>query len=110
MTTLSSLRAALAEVDANIVDLVAKRVRLSVQAGEAKRAAGAPIVHPAQERTVLERAASRAVAVGLNEREVRALFEQLIAMARNAQGAAEHGPPSDTARSSSDGAVPGSDR
>ena len=84
---LAELRATLDAVDAQLVALVAERARLAADAGAAKRALGRPLGDAAQESLVLDRAAVRAAAAGLDPRRARAAFQQLIALARHAQGA-----------------------
>lgn len=84
---LASIRADLARLDTQLLQLIAERVRLACAAGEAKRAAGAPLRDIARERATLDMVAKLAREHALDEAAVREVFERLIAIARAAQGA-----------------------
>lgn len=85
MRSLEELRDAVDAVDARIVAAIAERVRLAREAGEVKRAAGLPVLDPGRERAVVDRAAERALADGVPEPEMRALYWRLLALMRRAQ-------------------------
>ena len=82
---LAALRREIEDVDRRIVRLVAKRCGLARAAGERKRVAGLAAVDPAQEATVVRRAAVHARAADLDEEEVRRLFWCLIGLSHAAQ-------------------------
>ena len=82
---LAHARARIEAVDADLVALVAERVRWSEVVGAAKRALGRPTLDPAREAAVVRRAGELARAAGLDDEAVRALFWQLMAIARRAQ-------------------------
>ena len=82
---LQRLRAEIERIDREIVGLVAERVRLAREVGEAKRAAGLPTLDPAREAAVVRSAGSLAREAGLVDEEMRALFWHLIGLSRRAQ-------------------------
>jgi len=65
-TRLEPLRAALGQVDREILELVAKRQGIAQQIGAVKRDAGIPTRDYRQERDVIERARTAATALGLS--------------------------------------------
>jgi chorismate mutase len=83
--TLASVRAEIEEIDQSIVDLMARRVELARQTGTLKRAAGSFTLDPEREAAVIRRAAALAREAALDEEAVRAVFWQIIGMARRAQ-------------------------
>jgi chorismate mutase len=84
--TLARLRHEIETVDAQLVALVAARTRLAADIGAAKRALGRPTLDPVREAAVVRRAAELARDAGLADEEaVRAIFWQLMALARRAQ-------------------------
>ncbi len=83
---LARLRGEIEAVDAQLVALVAARTRLAADVGAAKRALGRPTLDPVREAAVVRRAAELARDAGLADEEaVRAIFWQLMALARRAQ-------------------------
>jgi chorismate mutase len=86
---LDALRRQLAEVDARLVHLLAERLDLARRIGEAKRAAGLPLVHPDREAAVLDRASALARVHSLDETAMRELFARVIAMSRSVQASSE---------------------
>lgn len=84
---LTSIRDDLARLDAQLVQLIAERVRLACRAGDAKRAAGIPLRDVAREDATLAMVTALARERALDEAAVRDVFERLIAIARRAQGA-----------------------
>lgn len=84
---LTAIRDDLARLDAQLVQLIAERVRLACAAGEAKRAAGMPLRDAAREEVTLSMVSQLAREHALDDEAVRDVFERLIAIARRAQGA-----------------------
>jgi chorismate mutase len=82
---LARLRDAVGEVDARIVALIAERVRLAGAIGAAKRQLGRPTLDPRREAAVVRRAGELAREHGLDDEAVRAVFWQLMALARREQ-------------------------
>lgn len=87
MDDLQRLRSDLERLDRTVIELLGARQRIAVEVGKAKRAAGLPVVDPAQEALVLRRAAEQARAEGLAEEEIRRIFWCIIDLAREAQRA-----------------------
>lgn len=83
------VRDAIERIDLELTRLMAERVQLARQAGEAKRAVGTFTLDPEREAAVVRHAAERGRAAGLDEEAVRAVFWQLIGMSRRAQQQAQ---------------------
>jgi len=75
---LAALRTALDLVDADLVDVVARRLSLVSQVGDLKSGASGSIRDAAREREVLDAAAAAARARGVSVHLVRRLFEELL--------------------------------
>lgn len=82
---LRALRERVQRLDADIIALIAERVRCARAIGAAKQVLGLPTVDPAREAEVVRRAAERARAAGLPDEQVRELFWDIIALARAVQ-------------------------
>ena len=82
---LATVRAEIEAVDAMIVDALARRMALARAVRGVKARAGHPVLDPAREAAVVARVGVRARAAGLPEDDVRALYWQIMAMARRAQ-------------------------
>lgn len=82
---LEQLRAEIGELDRQLITLIAERVALAREAGEAKRAAALPAVDPAREAAVVRRAGAFARESGLPVEEIRQLLWQIIGLCRRAQ-------------------------
>jgi chorismate mutase len=74
---LDTLRRAIDEIDHQILELVAQRVRLVLSVGDYKRRNALPVYDPERERKVLERLA-RAAPHPLDPETVRRIFERLV--------------------------------
>ena len=83
--SLDDLRARIAAVDASLVELVATRLALAREVGEAKRAAGLPIRSFATETEVLARIHALAAHAGLDDRLAERFGELLIGEAVRTQ-------------------------
>lgn len=75
---LAELRERIAAVDAELLALVARRLELAREVGEAKRAAGLPVRNFGTEAEVLERFRAEAGTLGLDEPLVERLAHYLI--------------------------------
>ncbi len=82
---LELLRARIAEVDAQLLALVARRLALAREVGAAKRAAGLPVRNYSTEAEVLERYRERAAALGVDARLAERLAHHLIGAAVRSQ-------------------------
>ena len=78
MDLLKKLRAEIAEIDQRLIELIASRLDLVEKIGREKRRAGKPIRDWSVEKTVLERARSRAEDQGVPSGLVNAIMSQLI--------------------------------
>lgn len=85
--SLEELRTSIAEVDARFVELMATRLALARQVGDAKRAVGLPVRSYATESEVLERFHRLAAAAGLDDRLAERLGHLLMGEAVRAQEA-----------------------
>ena len=83
--SLDELRARIASVDTSLVELVATRLALAREVGEAKQAAGLPIRSFATETEVLARFHTLAAQAGLDDRLAERLGELLIGEAVRTQ-------------------------
>lgn len=79
------LRERIEQVDAELVQLVAERVRLARRIGSVKHRAGLATLDTAREAAVVRRAAALARDTGLDVEPVRDLFWLLIGLCRRAQ-------------------------
>lgn len=82
---LESIREQIETLDGELLNLLARRVELALEAGSVKRAAGLSTLDPSHEAAVVRRAAESARELGLPEEDVRHLFWQLVGMCRRAQ-------------------------
>jgi chorismate mutase len=82
---LAELRSAIETLDDALVELVARRLRLSALAGAGKRSAGRPVLDPGREAAVVARAAAAGRDLGIPEEGLRELFWTLIRLCRTAQ-------------------------
>jgi chorismate mutase len=83
---LEALRVAIDEVDRQMLDLIAERVRLVLAVGDVKRERNMPVYDPERERRVLDRLAA-AAPPPLDGTTVRRIFERLIDEARRLEQA-----------------------
>lgn len=84
-TALTALREALGTLDAEFVDLLARRVDIARRIGAEKRAAGLATLDTRREAQVVAAVARHARRVGLHEESVRDIFWPVVAMCRRAQ-------------------------
>lgn len=83
---LARLRAEIELLDIQLVQIIARRVRLARDVGEAKHRAGMPTLDPTREATVVRRAMTLAREAGLEpDEEIRQIYWLLIALCRRAQ-------------------------
>ncbi len=75
--TLAALRLLIDEVDEELVLLLARRARLVVEVGQAKRAESVPVYAPNRERAVIERAVARNPGP-LGARTIEAVFREIM--------------------------------
>jgi len=87
LAALAALRGEIERVDAAILDLLAERVKLGEQIGEAKRQASLPVLDPQREAAVIRATAEGAKARGLPVDAVREIWWRVVALARSVQTA-----------------------
>lgn len=83
--TLQRCRQEIESLDRELVALLARRVAVSKEIGNAKKAAGLPTLDPAREAEVIRRAAGMAREAGLNDEKVRDIFWHVIGLSRAVQ-------------------------
>lgn len=76
--SLESLRAALDEVDAELIAALARRAALVREIWAYKQAHGLPRLDPARERVLKDRLLAQAVELGLSAPAVEAILGQVI--------------------------------
>ena len=82
---LAALRDELGALDAELVELLARRVDVARRIGAEKRAAGLATLDTQREAQVVAVVARHARRVGLPEESVRDIFWPVVAMCRRAQ-------------------------
>ncbi|MGI9096001.1 MAG: chorismate mutase [Candidatus Limnocylindrus sp.] len=81
---LAEIRAAIDAIDVRLLELLAERAQLGVDAGAAKAELGRPVHDPAREAALLERIAAHGAAP-LSAEDLRAIWELLMAATRRAE-------------------------
>ncbi|HKP77229.1 MAG TPA: chorismate mutase [Longimicrobiaceae bacterium] len=82
---LQELRERIQEIDHTLIGLIAERVGLAREIGDAKRELGLPTLDPAREAVVVRRAGELAREMGVGDEDVRYIFWHLIGLSRRAQ-------------------------
>lgn len=82
---LVALRAELEGVDAQLVELLARRLEIARKIGAEKRAAGLPLQDPRREAQVVATVAKNARRAGIPEEAARDIVWPIVAMCRRAQ-------------------------
>jgi chorismate mutase len=85
--TLDDLRKEIQDVDAAVIELLARRMRIVRAIGDVKRSQGIAVVDPAREAAVVSYVAQLARDSGLPEDDVRELFWRIMALSRREQHA-----------------------
>ena len=83
--SLATLREELGALDAELIQLLRRRVQLARHIGAQKRAAGLATLDPRREAQVVAAAARLARQAGLAEESVRDIFWPIVSMCRRAQ-------------------------
>jgi len=84
---LEDLRKKIDAVDADIVGLIAERIRLAGQIGEVKREQGQPIEDVPREKRILEHIRALAEAEGIKPADIENIYHQIFTAAKSIQGA-----------------------
>jgi chorismate mutase len=82
---LEALRSEIADIDRELIRLIAQRVALARSVGVLKRELGMPALDPAREAAVVRHAGALAREAGVSDEDVRYIFWHLIGLARRAQ-------------------------
>lgn len=82
---LEELRAAIEDLDATLVSLIAERMTLARAVGRVKAAAGQPVTDPMRESAVVARIAGLSREAGLPEDDMRSIYWRLLALSRRVQ-------------------------
>jgi chorismate mutase len=85
LAPVEALRGEIEAIDQQLVQLLARRVRIACSVGEAKRAAGLPVLDPAREAAIVRRASACAREAGIDDEDVRYIFWHVVGMSRRAQ-------------------------
>ena len=83
---LREVREHIDELDRELIALLQRRSELSARAGHAKRVTGAPVLDAGREAELMEQRGQWAEQGGLPADVVQAIFRQILAMSRRAQG------------------------
>lgn len=83
--TLANLRQRIRDTDAQLMALIAERLRVARAIGECKRALGLPVKDFEVEKEVVQRNQATARTLGVDERFAETLTQMLIDHARKAQ-------------------------
>lgn len=76
------VRDAMKVLDRTLIALLAERLRLAAQVGEAKRKLGLSIIDGVQKAAVVRRAAVAAREAGVEDEEIRSIFWRVIGLCR----------------------------
>jgi chorismate mutase len=80
-----SLRRRIDEIDEQILRFLKERVEICKIIGKTKREHGIPLRDHQREDKLYRRIVRRASELGLNPRDVRAVYQEIIAMSRHVQ-------------------------
>jgi chorismate mutase/prephenate dehydratase len=84
--SLDNLRKEIDEIDSRLVELLARRVKIAENIGRKKVDMGQRIEDKEREMSVLEKAKELARKEGLDEADIEAIYQKVIALSRNRQG------------------------
>jgi chorismate mutase len=85
LTPVEALRGEIEAIDQQLIQLLARRISVACSIGEAKRAAGLPVLDPAREAAIVRRASASAREAGIDDEDVRYIFWHVVGMSRRAQ-------------------------
>lgn len=83
--SIDDLRARIDATDRELVRLLAERLKIAREIGEAKQAAGLPVLDVARERKVLDKVLALGVEQDVDERDLERVYERIIEVARAVQ-------------------------
>jgi chorismate mutase/prephenate dehydratase len=85
--SLEELRKRIDEIDADIVRLLAERIKISEQIGSEKREQGKQINDSAREKIVLEHVNQLARELNISPSDIETIYQQIITISKRVQGA-----------------------
>lgn len=83
---LNEIRAQIDGLDGELLEILAKRRDLALQAGEAKKSQGKATFDPQREAEILAKKEIQAKKLGLNPEFIKDLYQRIMAESRRAQG------------------------
>ncbi len=83
--SIDELRDRIDATDRELVRLLAERLKVSRDIGEAKNSAGLPVLDAARERRVLDRIRTLAAEYGVEERDIERIYERVIEASKAVQ-------------------------
>jgi len=83
MKTLEELRKDIDKINAQLVELLAQRMRIAEQIAKYKKAQGLPVYAPEREKQVIENVKALARENGLDEKSAEEIFRKIIECTRN---------------------------
>ncbi|HID16935.1 TPA: prephenate dehydratase [Candidatus Bathyarchaeota archaeon] len=86
MEAIKALRKDVDKLDAELVQLLKRRVELAKKISKIKKEANLPIHDPVRERKILSRVEKLAEKEGLNVEEVTGIYRKIMALCRKAEG------------------------
>ena len=84
--SLENYRNEIDETDAEIVQLIAKRIKVSEMIGQEKKGQGRNVRDMERENKVLNRVEKIARDLGINDEDIKLVYRQIMAMSRSVQG------------------------
>ena len=84
--SLDELRGKIDEVDAEIVRLIAQRIRIVEEIGEEKKKQGKQIKDATREEAVLENVRQIALEANINQEDMERIYRQIVTLSKNIQG------------------------
>ena len=84
--SLENLRRKIDAADAEIVHLIAERIKITQEIGKEKRGAGKQIEDRERERKVLENIRQIAKEKGLSQNDIESIYQQIISISKRRQG------------------------
>jgi chorismate mutase/prephenate dehydratase len=84
--SLEELRRKIDDTDAQIIRLIAERIKVSEQIGREKRRGGQPIQDPSREQQVLENVKMLARREKISPAEIESIYQQIMSLSKSVQG------------------------
>lgn len=85
MNEIAQLRKRIDEIDDQILTALCERIKVARAIGDAKKKHGKPIRDASRENAIYKRLKERAVELGLDGREVEAVYREIVNMCSSVQ-------------------------